>query len=581
MEGNTYTRLGDMINSSPIYVGKSVGSYPNTDPFPSASGSTYQDFQNGVATSRIPMVYVGANDGMLHAFRADTDASYGGNEIFAYIPSVLSPATASTTSGLHKLTEADSHHAYVDLTPSVADAYTTTPKDATRSWRTILVGGLRSGGKGIYAIDITNPASNMTSEATASNKVMWEFTSADDADLGYTYSEPVIVPLRVATNSTTPTDDIQWFAVFGNGYNSTNGGHAVLFLLKLSGPTGASGAWQLGTDYFKIDTGVGDSTTPNGLSSPAVIDNDGDGIYDRVYAGDLRGNMWAFDLNSITALSKTSTGGWASAYDTSGTPKPLFTASSATSTLQPITSKPLVIRNKAAATGGMPNVLVMFGTGSYIANGDESNTDSQTYYAVWDHGDQELTRSKLVAKNLASSSTSTYFAIDPATSDVPNYSTATPDEGWYLDLPDKGERVTSRSYIIGSYLFFSSIVPSPSPCSGGGYTKLFALDPTTGKSPSIPVFDINHDGVIDATDTPSTVAAQNTQIAGVKIDSLIPQFSFLVNTTPPGPKPPCSSGSSVIGMGTTSEAGLVSQSLCTGSSAAKAGRYSWRQLDFN
>ncbi len=200
------------------------------------------------------------------------------------------------------------HKFYVDGTATAGDAF------FNNDWHTILVGSLDKGGPGIYALDVTDPSS--FSEASPTNLLLWEFTDSTDADLGYTYSHPAIV--RMANG--------KWAAVFGNGYNNTTAdghasttGRAVLYIAFIN--EGRDGVWTSGTDYIKIDTKVGSTTTPNGLATVDPVDLNGDNIVDAIYAGDLQGNMWKFDV------SNTNSAQWKVAYGTASVPAPLFTAS--------------------------------------------------------------------------------------------------------------------------------------------------------------------------------------------------------------------------------------------------------------
>lgn len=246
--------LGDIVDSDPQYVGAPRYRYPDNlevKPY-SAFRTTFEDRQ--------PMVYVGANDGMLHAF-AETD----GRELLAYIPNKV-------FSNLPLLSRNDYIHRYfVNEAPTVVDAFLP-GHGAEGNWRTVLVGGLGRGGQGIYALDVTDPSS--FSEANAARIVLWEFDDEDDADLGYTYGSPSIAKMHNG----------KWVAVFGNGYNNSEAdghasttGRAYLFIVDI----------ETGKLIKKIDTGVGTTGTPNGLASPALIDTNGDFVVDYIYAGDL------------------------------------------------------------------------------------------------------------------------------------------------------------------------------------------------------------------------------------------------------------------------------------------------------
>ena len=235
------SKLGDIVNSSPAYVGG-----PNRN----LSDPTYVSFKSTYAT-RTPMVYVGSNDGMLHGFNANT-----GEEVMGYVPSpVYSRLSGLTAQGFQ-------HKYLVDGSPVASDI------KLSGGWRTVLVSGLSGGGRGLFAIDVTDPT--RFNETSPGNTVMWEFTSADDNDLGLTYAQASIIRL----NDGSPG------VVVGNGYNNTGSGRAMLFILNA----------ETGALIRKIDTGVGTAADPNGLSTPAVIDLDGNGTADYAYAGDLRGN---------------------------------------------------------------------------------------------------------------------------------------------------------------------------------------------------------------------------------------------------------------------------------------------------
>ncbi|MDY0014512.1 MAG: PilC/PilY family type IV pilus protein, partial [Rhodocyclaceae bacterium] len=331
-------KLGDIVNSSPVYVAKPNLGYP--DNFEGAAYSAFRTAQ----VNRTPMVYAGANDGMLHAFKASD-----GTEKLAFVPKALYSRLTNLSA------QAYAHRYYVDGSPTVADAY------LGSAWKTILVGGLNGGGQGIYALDVTSPSS--FSESNASTIVKWEFTDANDADLGYTYSQPVIGRLKNG----------KWAAIFGNGYNNTEAdgnasttGRAYLFIVDLAD----------GSLLAKLDTKAGSATTPNGLASPAAVDMDGDNIVDYVYAGDLRGNLWKFDLTGNSA------GSWKVAYGTTGSPQPLYTAVDGGGTAQPITVRPAVGLHPSQVNG----LMVYFGTGKYIETGDNVTTgaQTQTFYGIWD-----------------------------------------------------------------------------------------------------------------------------------------------------------------------------------------------------
>ncbi|MEE8245440.1 MAG: PilC/PilY family type IV pilus protein, partial [Pseudomonadales bacterium] len=330
--GNQYraraSKLGDIINSAPVYVGDPSFTYPDN-----LEASKYSAFKAS-NTGRTPMVYVGANDGMLHGLDANS-----GEEKIAYVPNkVFANLTRLTAT-------AYAHRFFVDGAPTVGDVF------YSGAWHTVLAGGLRKGGQGIYALDVTDPAS--LSEIDASSLVLWEFTDADDADLGYTYSRPAIVRMANGT----------WAAVFGNGHNNTEAdgnasstGDAVLYIVDISN----------GNLIKKIDTKAGSATTPNGLAGVAPVDVDGDRTIDYIYAGDLLGNLWKFDVSSSNSAQ------WKVAYKSGSTPLPLYVAKDKFGVPQPITAQPEVgahPKNSTSGVLGNGGYMVYFGTGKYIESG--------------------------------------------------------------------------------------------------------------------------------------------------------------------------------------------------------------------
>jgi type IV pilus assembly protein PilY1 len=306
------------------------------------------------------VVYAGSNGGMMHGF-AETD----GEEVLAYIAAELFSTGAGE--GLHYLTDPNYVHRYYnDLTPTVSDIYADIGNGT--QWETVLVSGLRGGGRSIFALNVTDPAS--FSEANASKIHLWEFRDNHDIDLGYTYSRPQIA---LANNG-------RWVAIFGNGYNDNGDGKAKLFILDIA--AGADGSWDAG-DYIKISTNSGSTTDRNGLATPALADLDGNGTIDRIYAGDLKGQMWVFDL------SDTSSAAWETAGATL-----LFT----TKDDQPITTKPTLSKHPTISDDGTnePNVMVFFGSGQYLVDSDKTSTDDNYFYGVWDKGDNTLDDGDLV-----------------------------------------------------------------------------------------------------------------------------------------------------------------------------------------
>ncbi len=343
--------LGDIVNSNPFFVQRQYFAYER---LPGSEGSSYAAFSSGNA-SRTPMVYVGANDGMLHVFNAGTGA-----EVFAYVPQAVYPRLSALTDPNY------THKYYVDGSPYVGEAY------FGGAWHTVLVSGLGGGGRSVFALDVTSPT------AFSKSDVLWEFT---DPDLCYSYSRPVIGRLASGT----------WAAIFGNGYprtgaadttlNCTTTG-AYLYVVDLRD---GSLIKKIGTGATSTYDGAG-----NGLSSPTLVDANGDRIVDLVYAGDLRGNMWKYDLSATTTAS----------WGVANSAAPVYSAKDASSTAQPITAAPEVGRHP---NGG---VLVYFGTGQYVATGDPSNMNVQSFYAIWDKASPGVSNQVTGARDTGAATTS-------------------------------------------------------------------------------------------------------------------------------------------------------------------------------
>ena len=519
--GTNTGALGDTVNSAPLYVAQPPFAY--TD-------STYTTF-NTLYKNRLPMVYVGANDGMLHGFDAAT-----GVEKFAYVPS---PVYAN----LSRLTAANYAHRYfVDGDSIAGDVQITGNVTAANpgGWTTVLVNTLRKGGQGIFALDITDPTKFSQSTTDAAKMALWEFTDTNDKDLGYTFSQPSIVKMANG----------KWAAIFGNGYNNTDAdgnasttGNAVLYILYIE--DGASG-WT-SSNWVKIDTGVGitvTNTTPNGLATPTAVDVNNDGVVDYVYAGDLRGNLWKFDVSSANAVQ----------WNLSTNRKILFTAKDSLGNTQPITARPTVGTHTASLAGYM----VYFGTGKYLETTDASTTGAttQTFYGVWDDINSlskapplttpsPPTRADLLQQTVINTQTvnsSDYRVISKNAMVWRAGSPASPNYvGWYLDLPTTGERQVTNPVLRGGRIIFTTVIPSNDPCTDGGDGWLMELATNNGGQLSVTPFDTNGDGKFDALDlvtfsgSGSPVATGGTKFKG------IPSGPVILNGGP-GPQPACLGG---------------------------------------
>ncbi len=452
---NRSTPLGDIVNSNPVYQGADLN-------FGYGFQDDYMAFRQA-NRNRAEVVYVGSNAGMLHAFHAET-----GEELFAYVPSML----------FNKLPElADpnySHQFYVDGQQHIAHA------QIGGSWRTVLIGTLGAGARGLYALDVTDP------ENFSADDVLWEI-SGTDPDIGHIFGDATV----------GQTANGEWSVLFGNGYGSGNG-DATLFVVNLA----------TGNVTRRIETGA---SPANGLS-PAVFRSNPDRIIQDGFAGDLQGNLWKFDLTSTN-----NTGQWGVTYGSGNNSQPLFTATGPNGEVQPITAKP--------AVGSHPNggSIVLFGTGKFIEVDDNqvvANPDVQSVYGVRDKSDTSapLDRNDLVVQNFIGQATIAGTPVR-ATSDV---TFTEDDDGWLLDLdyPEaRGERVITQPVLVDGRVEFVTLTPFDDPCAGGGTSSLFALNAATGGRPSSPIFDVNRDGDFDAGDTVTvTVNGEDIEVPPSAID---------------------------------------------------------------
>ena len=476
--------LGDIVNSSPVFVGAPEMGY--TD-------ASYLAFRKAHAHRR-KMVYVGANDGMLHAFDATT-----GEERFAYVPSTVVPHLRALSSAAYV------HRFYVDGTPTVADAL------VNGRWRTVLVGGLGAGGQGIYALDITDP--DQVTEADAAAAVLWEFGDRQtgdpgsplnfDGDMGYSFSRPSVVRTRGG----------DWLALFGNGYNNAEpdaaasaSGNAVLYGVAL----------ETGALAFKMDTGRGAAhssrKTPNGLSTPAVADLDSDGIADWVYAGDLQGNLWRFDL---TASSNAQ-----------GRIRRMTTPWAGTTLNGPITVRPEVRIRHGQSTS---HVQVLYGSGQGFEVGDhgpEASRQPHYFASLMDEGEggSPSGYSQLKPVNVAQGSANADGLVTSMPLRlIPRNPSRTGN--WIMELPDAGERVLTDPILHQRRIIFTTAVPNAQMCAAGGHSWLMelTLNGEGAEREAASLFDINGDAQVNAADRYADTRGDTggTQLSGIASRPLI------------------------------------------------------------
>ena len=411
--------LGDIVNAEPVPVHLALANYADKG---------YSVFAAGMA-SRRAMVYQGANDGMLHAFDAAT-----GNELWAYVPGLVLSSLGELASPNYQ------HLPYVDATPAVGDVdFGNTSGGSGVNWRTILVGGLRQGGMGYYALDITTP-DGATSESGLASKVLWEFPNAGTpsavvSNIGYSFAKPLIVKTKA----------FGWVAIVTSGYNAPAGdGKGYVFVLN---PTN-------GTLLAKLNTTDGTTASPVNLGAVAgwADSAQADLTVDTLYGGDNLGNLWRFDVADADA-TKWKVYKLASLVTSSGP--------------QPITSAPELstVQNQR---------VILVGTGRLFGSTDMSTTATQSVYAIVDSRQNPpalISRTGLVNKPLTQAAGGIRNVLP-----TPNFDWAH-SNGWYIDLP-AGERVSGDPVVAYGTLVFTTNLPSAVACTSGSY--LYAVNIATG-----------------------------------------------------------------------------------------------------
>lgn len=522
--------LGDIVHSMPQMVGPPVYYYPdNWGAGQPETAKPYSSFGKSHA-NRQRVVYVGANDGMLHAFDAgekvnDTWTAGDGSEIFAYVPS-------SAYTELPELTTPNYQHKYyVDATPRIGDAI------IDGNWRTILVSGLGRGGQGIFALDVTDIGS--VSEDTADATVLWEFTDRDDPDLGYTYTSPLIARMHNG----------RWAAIFGNGYNSrehdgyqSGSGKGAIYIVDL----------ETGVLLSKMLSNAGSAARPNGINEPTAVDLDNDNIVDVIYAGDLLGRLTKYDVSSSNPSR------WQRISDQ------MFATFDRDNKPIPVTS--------GVAIGSHPTgegVMVYLASGKYLEPSDLTNTGKlNRIYALWDKDpfrDPNLRRnfgSNGMLQQSILSETSVPYDID---GDGINESSAlvrksTQNEidwethfGWYMDLefPNAmGEQVITKPLLREGKLVVSTHIPVGDECSPNQIGWLMILDAVSGAMPS-PSVDLNKDGNFKPDETLSGIQGMSNPLAAPTIVSAQAEDVILTNNAD-------GSGSSSTTLNSNSQNGRVS-----------------------
>ncbi len=383
-------------------------------------------------------LYVGGNDGMLHVFNATN-----GSEVFAYVPSMLVPRLPALGANPYV------HNLYVNGGLAMADV---TINSATR---TLLAGALAGGGKGLFLLDMTDPAP--ASEAAAANSIKWEISAASSgfANLGYTYAAPRLARLN---NNVAAV-------VVGNGYLNSGNGQASLFIVNA----------ETGALIREIGTGSGSLASPNGLSTATMVDTDADGRVDYAYAGDIDGNLWRFDLRGNDPAA------WSVAKIHTTAPQ------------QAITTAPVVVNHPISGR------IVLFGTGRVLSPGDESNAAVHYVYGLWDGAPvaNTLWLDQTISELSAGSA-----RLRRVSSLAPNWASGG-HRGWRLTLP-AGERLVGESpFVIDERFYFTTTNPTVAAAAEGqasGANWLMEVSVFTGGSPPSPIFDLNDDNKIDSAD---------------------------------------------------------------------------------
>lgn len=399
--------LGDIVNSSPVYSGNKTARYLQ---LPGDAGSSYATY------TKDNVVYVGANDGMLHAFDATTL-----REIFAFIPTGVYSKLANITKPDYGM-GANPHQYLVDGSLTVADYYTGT------AWKTVLVGTLGAGGQGVFALDVTNPSSP---------RIIFERGAADG--VGYVMGQPTVAQMKNGS----------WAVVFENGYEN---GTSKLFVVDLNNPGGGSSR--------VIDTNGG-----SGLSAVALLPNRL-GQVEYAYAGDLMGNVWKFNLSSESSAS------WDS--------EKIFTAqytSGGQTYNQPITGAPTLGLNPLKNNATM--VYFGTGKYFDAGDNNAVAIPRQSFYALADTGGV-IPKANLHQKEIVQAAGAATRTIDGERDTTNDVTTSAVDwttaRGWYLDFDTvDGERVITKPLLAFDRLIFTTLVPSDIACSFGGSSWLMEL----------------------------------------------------------------------------------------------------------
>jgi type IV pilus assembly protein PilY1 len=481
-DGNPFI-LGDIVDANPVLVkGSFDGGYGGLN-LGGASG--YSNFLTAKA-ARVAVLFAGANDGMLHAFKdtlaaTTATAQTDGQEVFAYVPRTVYPNLNLLANPNYGASVP--HQFFVDGPLRESDAYVNAPGASTPSWRNYLTGSLGGGGRAVFALDVTDSAN------LGVNSVRWELSSANDSDMGY-----VVEPLEVGV-----LPNGQWVAIFGNGFSS-GGGHGVLFVVNLQ--TAA---------ITKLTVDPAASSPTNALGGVAVARNLL-GQITNVYAGDLNGNLWKFNYDATQPSNFKISGDGVT---------PLFKATNALGSAQPITSSPAVFANPSGGN------IIVFGTGKLFTSSDVTDTSAQTVYGIFDS--PSTTGFPITRTNLASHTLTSFAGTGTASSNIYYGLTGSPvatgQLGWYIDMGSAlpGGRVV---YPTQNMSYNTALVSLVAPVQG----SLGVCDTSTGVGidltlpvggalrPNSSMYDTNGDSLMTSTDN---IAAIGYKTTADGIDALV------------------------------------------------------------
>ncbi|MCW5231545.1 pilus assembly protein [Verminephrobacter eiseniae] len=586
--------LGPVVNATPWVQGR-----PDSTLAGLRSDKDYVHFYK-THKDRAKLLWVAANDGMLHAFNPKT-----GDEVFAYVPGALAnrlteiplqrgsnAAGRTKWAGKDFVTGAENHPPggtiwpYVDGNPFSADVKVGPATDSSKclaantAWKTYVFGTLGRGGKGVFALDATCIAD--LTEDNAANVFKWQFTAADDPDLGYITGDVTIHPTSNQASPVAKMNNGKYALLLGNGYKSDSG-KAVLFVLFVNGPDapdvpgGFAGVrWTPGANggYLKI---VADTGPNNGLSMPRWEDIDGDGTADVAYAGDLKGNIWKFDLSNPTNPNlwqvDPQSGSIASApgkASIGAIVSPLYNAG------RPITTTPQLMHM------GQGGLMVNFATGSAFDDADFPKLGvTQRVYGIWDRrslaGAPSFARVKTVETNtlVRRAYTRSTEGVVTVAADTPalNWSN---HNGWYMDLPDSGEAVLSDPSLSAGVLSFVTVRPrqavagESAPCFSNHRTALYTVDPISGKA------ERNIQGSITLNSTQVFVAARD--ISDQKVRSVIDRTkkAFARPPCPPG-EPTCTPNTPICSAGQRAKR-IIGSGADTMLCLSTTPRLQWREI---